>query len=148
MAAAALKLIKEHPFAGVAESFVIVKRKPIDDIPWLYRVIMRWVFRRVRWGAQPQDSEGSFEIQGVFTDENLARANMKTGWAIHRIPVNVALPEETSFVGSMDIPTSPMSPEYKKIPCDSVSIKVHELNALTAGLGSRVKALKDATRRS
>lgn len=140
---AALKLVKEHPLVGVPTVSIVGRRRSIDELPWAYRVILRWVFRRVSWASSPSDPENSHEIQMIATDEALGRAHMKPGWYIHTdIPINVLFPEETIRMGKLEFFKSPMNQEYAKVPCDTVAIKVCVLNELIAGMGSRVEALQ------
>jgi len=147
MATPALKLVREHPLAGVATVSIVGRRVSINEVPWIYRVILRWVFRRVNWASTPDDCNHSKEIQMVATDPTLARANMKPGWYVHDdIPVNVLLPEETCKMGKMEFMGSPMNREYARIPVDTVSVKISDLNRLTEGLSTRVDALSKTAR--
>jgi hypothetical protein len=142
---AAVKL-KEHPLVGMATVAILGKRRSINEVPWFYRTILRWVFKRIKWASTPDDCNHSSEIQMVATDADLARAHMEDGWYIHTgVPVNVLLPDETCWLGEMEFKGSPMNRQYKKIPCDTVAIKMCDLQALTRGLDQRVKGLSKAT---
>jgi len=39
--------------------------------------------------------EGFYEIQGIYTDKQVAINNSRIGWWIGAIPLNVPLPDET-----------------------------------------------------
>lgn len=130
---AELKPLREHPLAGVPTVALLGRRMDISELPWFYRAILRWVNRRVGWAPTKGDPEGSPQIQMIATDEALGRAHMKPGWwMLKNIPVNVPFPDETCHLsdGELEYFDSPMNAHYAQVPCDTVSIKICDLEKL------------------
>lgn len=90
--------------------YLVVRRKPLSDVPLLYRWLARWVYFRIGWA-----SDYSVEYQGVFETEAEARhAASGPGMSYSMVPLNGILPLDTAQYGTHDFPHSEASIAYRR----------------------------------
>jgi hypothetical protein len=106
--------------------FLVVRRKPLSEVPTLYRWLARWVYFRIGWA-----SDYSVEYQGVYTDEaeayHAARGN---GCSYSPVPLNASLPLETCQYGTHDTPLSEASADYRKRSLPFMAVPRKEIESL------------------
>ena len=89
--------------------FLVAKRPPLANYPFLWRWLARLVYKKINWCP-----DFGIEYQGVYEDEAAARhaASMPGGFFME-LPLNVELPQETAQYGKHDFPLSEASAEYR-----------------------------------
>jgi hypothetical protein len=117
---------RKAPESSEMNVYLVVKRKPLSQVPWLYRLLARWVYFRIGWA-----SDYSVEYQGVYTEESEARwAASGEGMSYTEIPWNASLPEDTCQCGTHDFPWSEASAEYRNRKLPFVSVPRYEVERL------------------
>lgn len=105
-------------------AYVAFLTKSLDDdphIPRLVKWLLRRIYHRYGWTAMGHDGKSytKWEFLGVFDTATGARwAAMVPGGSWMELPLNEALPEETSQFRAHDYPHSSASAEYRnrKLP--------------------------------
>lgn len=89
--------------------FLVAKRPPLANYPFLWRWLARYVYKKIHWSP-----DFGIEYQGVYESEAAARfaASMPGGFYME-LPLNVELPQETAQYGKHDFPLSEASAEYR-----------------------------------
>ena len=137
--------------------FLVVCRKPIEDLPWWLRRLLRWVYHHYGWAAsggnldarklskeypsidlsrfQVGDTYYSIEYRGVFTSEADARwAASCPGGSYIEVPCNELLPEETAQYGIHDFPLSEVSAAYRNRKLPFVTVPRAQVERLEESL--------------
>jgi len=126
-----------HVYDASMRVYLVVKRKPLAEVPVLYRWLARWVYFRIGWA-----SDFGVEYQGVYTDEAEARyAASSQGMSYTTLPLNGSLPEETCQFSTHDFPLSDASIAYRRrqLPLQAVPVAgMEQLRLLEAKLDNLV----------
>ena len=114
--------------ADIPSVFLVGKRPPLTGYPMLWRVLARWVYRRLNWAP-----DYGIEYQGVFTSEAAARhAASAPGMFYIELPLNSELPEETAQWGAHDFPLSDASSDYRHRRWPLIAVSRRDLEMLEA----------------
>ena len=119
-------------------AYVALQTKSLDDDPHVPRLI-KWLLRRIYhhygWTAMDHDGKSyiKWEFLGIFDTATGARwAAMVPGGNWMELPLNEALPEETSQFRAHDFPRSSASQEYRERKLPFVTLPRADLDALDA----------------
>lgn len=118
------------PLSNLETVWVVIKRKPITEIPRLYRWLARFVYFRVGWA-----SDYSTELIGVYTDKGDAyRAALAPGYAMMEVTLNTCLPDETCQFRCHEFPLAGRDTRYRyqHRKLDLVAVPRMHLQALIA----------------
>lgn len=98
--------------------YLVVKRRPLAELPWLCRWLIRVAYFRTGWA-----SDFGVEYQGVYTTESEAHwAASGAGMSYTELPLNGSLPEETVQYGTHDFPLSDASALYRNRSLPTVAV--------------------------
>lgn len=104
--------------------FLVARRPPLSDYPFVWRWLARLVYERIQWCP-----DHGIEYQGVYTDEAEARhAASGPGMFVMEMPLNASLPLETCQYGVHDFPFSEASPMYRNRKFAFVAVPTKELD--------------------
>ena len=119
-------------------AYVALQTKSLDDDPHVPRLI-KWLLRRIYhhygWTAMDHDGKSycKWEFLGIFDTATGARwAAMVPGGNWMELPLNEALPEETSQFRAHDFPHSSVSQEYRNRKLPFVTLPRTDFDALDA----------------
>lgn len=106
--------------------FLVAKRPPLTDHPFIWRWLARLVYRHINWSP-----DYGIEYQGVYDNEAAARhaASIPGGFYIE-LPFNAELPQETTSFGAHDFPLSEASSEYRNRRFPFVAVPAYGLEKL------------------
>lgn len=105
---------------------VVFKRKPLSEVPLLWRLLARFVYFKIHWS-----SDYGLEIQGVYTDIAEGRHVASTnGWGFIVVPLNACLPPETCQYKTQDFPLSDASPDYRHRKFQFVAVPQEQVDKL------------------
>lgn len=106
--------------------FLVARRPPLSDHPFIWRWLARFVYERIQWAP-----DYGIEYQGVYTDEAEARwAASGQGMFLIELPLNASLPTETCQYGVHDFPLSEASHEYRNRKFQYVAVPCGQLERL------------------
>lgn len=89
--------------------FLVAKRPPLANYPWVWRALARFIYRQINWCP-----DYGIEYEGVYDTEAAARyAASAPGKFYMELPLNVEMPEQTAQFGAHDFPLSEASAEYR-----------------------------------
>jgi len=95
--------------ADITSVYLVGKRPPLSSHPVIWRVLARWIYRRLHWCP-----DYGIEYQGIYTDEAEAGyAASAPGMFYMELPLNAELPDQTAQYGAHDFPLSEASAEYR-----------------------------------
>jgi hypothetical protein len=107
-----------------ASVFLVAKRPPLSEQPFLWRWLARFVYQRIQWAP-----DFGIEYQGVYTDASEARhVASGPGMFVIEMPLNASLPLETCQYGSHDFPLSDASHIYRNRRFPFVAVPRKELD--------------------
>lgn len=118
------------PLSNLDSVFVVVKRKPLTEVPRLYRWLARWVYFRIGWA-----SDYCTELIGVYTSKSDAwHVANGPGLAIMEVPLNASLPDETCQFRCHEFPATDTEgrTRYQHRTLDLVAIPREHLMQLVA----------------
>lgn len=121
---------------GLRTAYVAFQTKSLDDdphVPRLVKWLLRRIYHRYAWTAMGHDGKcyTKWEFLGVFDTATGARwAAMIPGGSWMELPLNEALPEETSQFRAHDYPHSSVSHEYRNRKLAFTSVPTSELQRL------------------
>lgn len=116
------------PLSNLDSVFVVVKRKPLSEVPRLYRWLARWVYFRIGWA-----SDYCTELVGAYTKKADAYwAANGPGLAMMEVPLNASLPDETCQFRCHEFPAAEAETrtKYQHRTLDLVAIPRAHLMAL------------------
>lgn len=92
-------------------AYFVGKRKPISDLPRLWRWLIRVVYWRTGWA-----SDYGLESQAICTTREMAESLIAENptWFVQELPVNTPLPDETCKFKLMTFPKSEAAKGYDK----------------------------------
>lgn len=100
----------EQPLAGLKDVYFVGKRKPLSDLPWWQRYLVRLVYFTVGWCT----GDG-IEVQvAVFTEEEAIKQSSKPGWFYIPAPIKEPLPDATCQYGNHGFPLSDAAQKYQR----------------------------------
>lgn len=135
--------IRLAPDAKMDSVYVVMKRKPLSDVPWVYRWLARFIYFQIGWA-----SDHSLELQGGYFEEAAARhAASGAGMSYMQVPLNDCLPEETCQNGTHDYPLSDASIDYRSRQLSMVAVPRSAMIRLQQQL-QRTKPLVTECRKS
>lgn len=115
---------------GAERAFLVWKRRPLSDLPLWKRSLIRFVYFVAEWST----GDG-IEFQAIITDEELAKdLASRPGWAVHELPVNECLPEETCQYGKHLFPSSDAAQRYSGRQLGMVAVPHHAIKQLARAL--------------
>ena len=100
-------------------AYFVGKRKPVSELPWIWRTLARFVYRRTGWA-----SDYGIESQAICTSLEMAEELVgdKPNWFIQELPINTPLPDETVKFKLMTFPRSTAVDAYEKRRAPFVAI--------------------------
>lgn len=112
-------------------AYFVGKRKPLSELPWLWRWLIRLVYWKTGWA-----SDYGLESQAIATSREMAEALCAThpNWFMQELPVNTPLPDETCTFKLMTFPESDAAKGYEKRAAPFVAIPISEHRKDLAGL--------------
>lgn len=106
--------------------FLVARRPPLSQHPFLWRWLARFVYRRINWAP-----DYGIEYQGVYTDAAEARyAASEAGGFVIEVPLNASLPPETCQYGAHDFPLSEVSHQYRNRKFQFVAVPRGQIERL------------------
>ncbi len=120
-------------------AFFVGKRKPISELPWLWRALARFVYRRTGWA-----SDHGIESQAICTSREMAEALCaeNKNWFIQELPINTPLPDETCKFKLMTFPRSDAVELYNDRRAPFVAVPSRDMMSL-ARLESKFDELEE-----
>lgn len=120
----------------IRTAYVAFLTKSLDDDPYIPRLV-KWLLRRIYhrygWTAMGHDGKSytKWEFLGIFDTATGARwAAMVPGGSWMELPLNEALPEETSQFRAHDYPRSSVSHEYRNRRLPFITLPRDQFDAL------------------
>lgn len=123
------------PLTGLNEAFHVGRRRPLSDLPFWKRLVIRWSYRITGWCT----GDG-VESLAITTDEELAREMAsRPGGFYEPLPLNVALPDQICFYKCQAFPLSDDERARKgkirsRLVPRVVPVLQSDLNAIQEGL--------------
>src|ERR1051325_9394764 len=101
--AALPKMALARDIEVLPSAYFVGKRKPISELPWLWRAVARFIYRQTGWA-----SDHGIESQAICTSREMAEAlcAKNKNWFIQELPINIPLPDETVKFKLMTFPQS------------------------------------------
>lgn len=125
-------------------AYIALQTKSLDDdplVPWFIKWLLRRIYHHYGWTATGHDGKSytKWEFLGIFDTATGARwAAMVPGGSWMELPLNEALPEETSQFRAHDYPRSSASHEYRNRKLPWVSIARTDIERLEAKVNQTV----------
>lgn len=117
---------------------LVVKRRPIDDLPWWVQYLLRWVYTRYGFACSDSENAGSYssiEYQGVYADPAAAWfAAQGKGYSLTELPLNALLPDETCQFKRHDFPHTATRKIYQTRKLSTIAIPREQIERLDAKL--------------
>jgi hypothetical protein len=122
-----------------ASVFLVGRRPPLSEHPFVWRWLARFIYRRIRWVP-----DHGIEYQGVYSDEAEARwAASGPGMFVMEVPLNASLPLETCQFGAHDFPLSEASHEYRNRKFPFVAVPRSQIERLHEKVRSTDPIIKE-----
>ncbi len=119
------EMAKADDLPELRSAFYVGKRKPLADLNWRSRWLIRLSYFRTEWA-----SDYGIEAQAICTTRELAEEMCQRGgpiWFFHELPINSSLPDETVRYKLHTFPGSEISGEYEKARPEIVAASLDEL---------------------
>lgn len=107
-------------------AYFVGKRKPISELPWLWRWLARMVYWHTGWA-----SDYGVEGQAICTSREMAEELCsKPNWFMQELPINTPLPDETCKFRLMTFPSSDAADGYRKRRAPFIALPERDLDKL------------------
>lgn len=114
-----------HDIEILRSAFYVGRRRPLSDLAWWKRWLVRAVYFTVGWCT----GDG-IEAQAICTSRELAeQMASRPGWFIHELPINTPLPDETCRYRLHVFPGSDANRRYEAFNLPLVAVNTNEVES-------------------